>query len=224
MTIDTSKEAVERLLGGVTPGPWTREAQSIYHSGGHGLVAHLKAHEWHRDWPTLERDGDFIAAARELIPALAAERDAQTARADAAEVREKALLSSYDEERKVMVENVALKAEVARLTADLDWLKRSIFGSANYHPCLLTGNFAEMAQTTEAARVGALARAEAAEAEVERLRAENERLREALTTKRDYVKDVATGALVNVSPVSLVRMAKDDLDMINAALQRKAGE
>ena len=38
---------------------------------------------------------------------------------DAAEAREQALLSTYDAERKAMVENVALKAEVARLTAAL---------------------------------------------------------------------------------------------------------
>lgn len=124
-----------------------------------------------------------LTAAKAEADAMRAERDEQKAdahkwfgialdnkhRYEAAEAREQALLSSYDTERKVLVENVALRAEVARLTADLDWLKRSIFGSANYHPCLLTGNFAEMAQTTEAARVGALARAEAAEAEVARL-------------------------------------------------------
>jgi hypothetical protein len=65
----------------------------------------------------------------------------------------------------------ALTAENARLRADMDWLKRSIFGSADYHPSLPTGCFAEMAQTTDAARKGALSRAEAAEAERDRLHA-----------------------------------------------------
>lgn len=53
---------------------------------------------------------------------------------------------------------------IARLTAELDWLKRSIFGSADYHPSLIVGQFAEMAQTTNEARKHAIARAEAAEA------------------------------------------------------------
>lgn len=55
-------------------------------------------------------------------------------------------------------------ATIARLTAELDWLKRSIFGSADYHPSLTVGQFAEMAQTTNEARKHAIARAEAAEA------------------------------------------------------------
>lgn len=73
--VDISTAAVERLMDGVTDGPWVREAQGVYHSNGHGLVAHLKAHEWQRDWPTLERDARFIAASRDLVPALLADRD-----------------------------------------------------------------------------------------------------------------------------------------------------
>ena len=53
---------------GVTEGPWGTEAQGVYAKNGHQLVAHLKAHDGYRDWPTLERDRDFIAAARDLIP------------------------------------------------------------------------------------------------------------------------------------------------------------
>lgn len=68
----------------------------------------------------------------------------------------------------------ALQADNERLRADLEWLKRSIFGSANYWPSLPTANFAEMAQTTEAARKGALARAEKAEAEREAWKANAE--------------------------------------------------
>jgi hypothetical protein len=44
-----------------TPGPWLREAQGVYAEGGMALVAHLKSHEWGRDWPTTELDGARIA-------------------------------------------------------------------------------------------------------------------------------------------------------------------
>lgn len=88
MTIDTSKEAVERLMDGVTPGPWeVRGKQTV----GTGQMTIAKCGRKNGS-----ADARFIAAARELVPALAAERDAQTARADAAE------------------------AEVARLTAERD--------------------------------------------------------------------------------------------------------
>ncbi len=70
--IDLSPEAVAKMLDGVTPGPWVAEAQGVYAWDGRVLVASLKAHEWGRDWPTLERDRDFIAWAREAVPALAA--------------------------------------------------------------------------------------------------------------------------------------------------------
>lgn len=72
----------------------------------------------------------------------------------------------WDDHDAAWSERVAVLTDViARLTADLDWLKRSIFGSADYHPSLTIGCFAEMAQTTEAARKGGLDRAEKAEAE-----------------------------------------------------------
>lgn len=72
MTADITPENVARMLEGVTDGPWITEAQGVYAKSGHQLVAHLKDHEWGRDWPTLERDRDFIAYAREAVPALAA--------------------------------------------------------------------------------------------------------------------------------------------------------
>ena len=73
-------------------------------------------------------------------------------------------------ERNVQAASEHEHQRAERALADLEWLKRSIFGSANYHPSLAVGNFAEMAQITEAARQGSLDRAEAAEAELARLR------------------------------------------------------
>ena len=90
MTIDTSKEAVERL------------------SRMCGAEASYKTHI-----------GTLMAQASDMLVNLAAERDAQTARADAAEAREQALLSSYDAERKAMVENAAMRHDIARLTKSL---------------------------------------------------------------------------------------------------------
>lgn len=53
-------------------------------------------------------------------------KDYILARADAEEAREQALLPSYDEERKALVENVALRAEVARLTAENERLREAV--------------------------------------------------------------------------------------------------
>lgn len=55
--------------------------------------------------------------------------------------------------------------EIERLRAERDDLRAAIFGGPRYDADLGNGNFVEMAQTTEAARVGALSRAAAAEAE-----------------------------------------------------------
>lgn len=75
--IDTSTEAVERLLDGVTQGPWQVDGPSwnqiiwssngnrvcfMAHSSGLNVVGDLAA-------------ASFIAAARDLVPALLAERD-----------------------------------------------------------------------------------------------------------------------------------------------------
>lgn len=102
MTIDTSKEAVEWLLDGVTPGPWRVgpvDDCRVEDADGNE-VAQIDGDYNSPDlWPKMEANARFIAAARELVPALAAERDEQTARADAA------------------------GAEVARLTAELSALR-----------------------------------------------------------------------------------------------------
>ena len=54
---------------------------------------------------------------------------------------------------------------IEALTAERDALRAAIFGGTDYATDLTNGNFIEMAQTTEVARLGALARAEKAEAE-----------------------------------------------------------
>ena len=148
MTIDTSREAVERLLDGVTPGPWaweenhptnacasvtaksdawrTIDIATLYGTSDCVPAPTMPDEPW-GDHPIRRANANFIAAARELVPAL-------LARAEAAEAREQALLTSYDEERKALVENASLRerlkaarserdaaiAEVARLSAPPD--------------------------------------------------------------------------------------------------------
>ena len=85
MTTDELIARARALLEGVTPGPWVSEAHCVYHRDGRGLVASLKSHEWGRDWPTTERDRDFIAASRQLVPDLIAALRAAEARAERAE-------------------------------------------------------------------------------------------------------------------------------------------
>ena len=83
--VDTSTEAVERLMDGVTPGPWRVE----YKHGTTRLMmgdSCQMCNETYYPWvPDNERDWHFIATARDLVPALLAEREAQAARADAAD-------------------------------------------------------------------------------------------------------------------------------------------
>ena len=93
VNIDTSTEAVERLLEDVTPGPW--EWAAIYCGDVHHLVHWVEGETFpsgdrryiqiHSDGsaggeynPDIDVDGPngrFIATARELVPALLAERD-----------------------------------------------------------------------------------------------------------------------------------------------------
>lgn len=67
--------------------------------------------------------------------------------------------------------NADLDAEIAALRAEVAELRAAIFGGTHYAPELKAGNFAEMAKATEAGRLGAIARAEAAEARVKELEA-----------------------------------------------------
>ena len=92
--IDTSPAAIAALMDGVTPGPWqsetVRTACGVCHKVGPW------PHEWravktthaciYDDYPPsdagtsdMQANARFIAAARSLVPALAAERDAMRA-------------------------------------------------------------------------------------------------------------------------------------------------
>lgn len=92
--VDTSTEAVERLLDGVTPGPWRMDTVitscGVCHKIGpwphkwrHGIEMSACIYD---DYPpslegtdNMQANASFIAAARDLVPALLAERDALAA-------------------------------------------------------------------------------------------------------------------------------------------------
>lgn len=85
MTIDTSTDAVERLLEDVTPGPWITVKSDVYPEGecdswvtigreDFDAVA-LIVNEHIKDDPELKANARFIRAARDLVPALLKERD-----------------------------------------------------------------------------------------------------------------------------------------------------
>ena len=72
--IDTSTEAVERLLDGVTPGPWVVDDGGSYCD----VVTDYGDGVFGEDFIICEdahQNAHFIAAARDLVPALLAERD-----------------------------------------------------------------------------------------------------------------------------------------------------
>lgn len=64
--VDTSTEAVTKLLDGVTPGHWTGDPRFSTIVAGEKCIAEVF---------TSDADAHFIAAARDLVPALLAERD-----------------------------------------------------------------------------------------------------------------------------------------------------
>lgn len=76
---DTTTEAVQRVLDGVTPGPWHEENGDVCVDGLDYPIAMVGC-----DHAAAAR---FIAWCREGVPALAADRDAAVARADAAEAQ-----------------------------------------------------------------------------------------------------------------------------------------
>lgn len=84
--IDTNTEAVERLMDGVTPGPWlvgedqcVDDTWSIVTTSGGAILANVN------DRPARTANARFIAAARDLVPALLKERDEASARIEALE-------------------------------------------------------------------------------------------------------------------------------------------
>lgn len=107
--IDTSTEAVERLLDGVTPGPWTE-----HDAGKHPHVFVCGPDELYyngevKDKPLVAyvtgvgaiENRAFIAAARDLVPALLKERDEARARARALE---DALRGMMDREARIALQ------------------------------------------------------------------------------------------------------------------------
>ena len=129
MTIDTSTEAVERLLDGVTPGPWrikdcdtlgdrcTHYFQEIWNDETDILVT-TEVTRAHNDGGA--KNMRFIRAARDLVPALLKERDearAQLARREemhdcAMKERDDATL--YADEQKARVKALEEALLVAR--------------------------------------------------------------------------------------------------------------
>lgn len=73
MTVDTSTEAVTKLLDGVTPGPWRVDPLYATIVSGAKSIAEVF---------TSDADYRFIAASRDLVPALLDERDALKAEVD----------------------------------------------------------------------------------------------------------------------------------------------
>lgn len=110
--IDTSTAAIAALMDGVTAGPWEQDgpiSAKIVWSGPDVRVCFMTS-----DGPA-SKNASFIAAARELVPALTDERDAAIARAEQAEARELALLSASEESRQFLRQRDALRAENQRL-------------------------------------------------------------------------------------------------------------
>lgn len=97
---DTRTEAVTALLEGVTPGPWRMGQDeegppaTCITAGGFDICT-----AW-GGYLAEDADAAFIAAARQLVPALLAQRDAAIARANAAEAKVeklRATLSPFSE-------------------------------------------------------------------------------------------------------------------------------
>jgi chromosome segregation ATPase len=138
---DTSPAAIAALLDGVTEGPWVRDGRNqrrINQGSGAGnkiaqasVFADWKPLEQKREaYETCARNARFIAAARDLVPTLAAERDDAVAMTEdvrrqvaglAAEVvRLKAsLVETHEELEEARAENERLTAEKDQLEQDL---------------------------------------------------------------------------------------------------------
>ena len=84
--IDTSPAAIAAIMDWVTPGPWRVgpvDDCRVEDANGNE-VSQIDGDYNHPDlWPIMEANARFIAAARELVPALAAERDELRAANDA---------------------------------------------------------------------------------------------------------------------------------------------
>ena len=76
---DISTKAVSALLDGVTAGPWHVEDDWNVHCGGHSVM-HGSVHVVSD--AESEANANFTAAARDLVPALLADRDRLAAEVD----------------------------------------------------------------------------------------------------------------------------------------------
>jgi hypothetical protein len=124
--IDTSAEAVAKMLGGVTPGPWwvveDRSTWGWVEVDGPSIkIASPTAATdlTDMDAQTRRAEARFIAYAREAVPALAAERDALAARVAELESDRDLLSLRYSQEGQIAdterARAEAAEAENARL-------------------------------------------------------------------------------------------------------------
>jgi hypothetical protein len=127
---DTTTATVTAMLDGVTPGPWISEANGVYAFDGIRLVASLKEHIGGRDWPTTERDRNFIAWARDAVPALAAERKAAIARIADLEAKldrsHTAFLRGMREKADAIARAEAAEARLAELEAAAEQMAEAL--------------------------------------------------------------------------------------------------
>lgn len=115
---DTTTQAVTALLDGVTPGPWviTYEYGDKHMKGpeGQSLMCDMTYYPWTF---SEQADWEFVAAARDLVPAILAERDALAAQLASAEARarESALeaLSAYGQAADAHAAQLSAEAKLA---------------------------------------------------------------------------------------------------------------
>lgn len=135
--------------------------------------------------------GDMIPLAdHKLAVAMVVEKAAQSGYVACAETRHVSLGNKVRDTICALIPDDAL-AEVQALRAERDDLRAAIFGSRDYWPDLRNGNFIEMAATLHAARKGALARAEAAEAELAATQAKLARAVEGAQFARNRLEVIA---------------------------------
>lgn len=151
---DTTTQAVTALLDGVTPGPWVPHSDPCHFDtvsdvyGGEakakgGLQRQLMVSVGgYAEWQEQEANTRFIAAARDLVPALLAERDALAAQLAAAEARarESALeaLAAYGQAAEAHEAQLAAEAKLATaLEALADLVSWFGGGPSSYGPWII---------------------------------------------------------------------------------------
>lgn len=124
---DTSAEAIAALLDGVTPGPWEWWGNSgLYGPANSAVIWPEDGYfysEYTQDSATVhvsKADARFLAAARELVPALAAERAALAEELVSVLQREAATTKRYDD--RLDAAETALAAEKAKVARMRDFL------------------------------------------------------------------------------------------------------